>query len=568
MGGREVGGLANQLAAHMSFADGTDVDRVRRFWSAPFMATKPGLKAVDLFDAALDGRIKALWILGTNPAASMPRAERVRAALAACPFVVVSECWPTDTSRYARIVLPAAGWSEKDGTVTNSERRLSRQRAFRKPPGEAKPDWWMLAEVGRRLGWQDAFSYRSPAAIFREHAALSGFENEGRRLFDISALAALPDEEYERLEPVQWPCPRGGKRSGVKRLFAQGVFSTERGRAHFVPIAWRAPEAPAHDRMLRLNTGRVRDQWHTMTRTGRVPRLMTHTSEPLLHIHPRSAAERGLSDGGLARIENEHGSAVLRVRISAQQRRGDVFAPMHWTDWFSSAGPIDRLVGAETDPVSGQPDLKAAYVDLRPVAACWHGLLVRRAAAPPSLDADVHWARIPVEGGFATELTGFAPLSIAAFAEQPMKDFLGVPHEADLILYADPGRNVFRFAAFLANRLEACLFVAPDKSLLPSCAEISARLGQEGDNRLRMSLLAGTALRGSLPEHGQVVCACFAVSERAICDTIRRLHVTSVGEIGACLQAGTNCGSCIPELEKLLHEEEAKRLRPVETSMQ
>ena len=208
MGGREVGGLANQLAAHRGFGE-ADLDRVRRFWNAPRQATEPGLKAVDLFDAVLDGRIKALWILGTNPADSMPRAGRVREALAACPFVVVSDCWPTDTTSFADVVLPAAAWGEKDGTVTNSERCISRQRAFHAPPGEAKPDWWMLCEVARRLGAGSTFRYRGAADIFREHAALSAFENNGSRIFDIGGLAGLSDADYDWLQPVQWPVRRG-----------------------------------------------------------------------------------------------------------------------------------------------------------------------------------------------------------------------------------------------------------------------------------------------------------------------------------------------------------------------
>ena len=174
MGGREVGGLANQLAAHMRFDDPLDRAVLTEFWNAPALAPEPGLKAVDLFDAVADGRIKAIWIVATNPAASMPRADKVRAALAACPFVVVSDCWPTDTTALADVVLPAAGWGEKDGTVTNSERLISRQRAFRPAPGEARPDWWQFAEVGRRMGWEEAFAWTSPAAVFREHAALSG----------------------------------------------------------------------------------------------------------------------------------------------------------------------------------------------------------------------------------------------------------------------------------------------------------------------------------------------------------------------------------------------------------
>jgi assimilatory nitrate reductase catalytic subunit len=179
MGGREVGGLANQLADHMDFTNSVDIDLVRRFWEAPRIATRPGLKAIDLFDEVLDGGVRALWICGTNPAASMPRAARVRDALAACPFVVVSDCWPTDTTELAEVVLPAAGWGEKDGTVTNSERCISRQRPFRQPPGEAKPDWWMLSEVARRMGWRAAFGYQKQVEIFREHAGLSGFENGG-----------------------------------------------------------------------------------------------------------------------------------------------------------------------------------------------------------------------------------------------------------------------------------------------------------------------------------------------------------------------------------------------------
>src|SRR5579863_10161055 len=410
MGGREVGGLANQLAAHRGFADAADVDCVRRFWNAPRIATRPGLKAVELFDAVLDGRIKALWILSTNPAVSMPRAERVRAALAVCPFVAVTDCWPTDTSRFAEVVLPAAAWAEKDGTVTNSERCISRQRAFRTPPGEARPDWWMMAEVARRMGWSDAFAYDGPASIFREHAALSEFENGQlrRSVFNIGALSDLSDAEYDVLQPTQWPLPRGG--NGTKRLFGNGNgFATPDGRARFIPTALR-PLATAIDDQwpLLLNTGRLRDQWHTMTRTGRLPRLMAHQREPALDIHPADAAQFGLASGGLVRIESPHGSSVLPVRLSEAQRKGEVFASFHWTDRFTSAGPIDAVVGAATDPISGQPELKATPVRLTKVEPCWHGLLLRSSEQVPS--GPYYWARVPLERGHAFTITGWVPL--------------------------------------------------------------------------------------------------------------------------------------------------------------
>ncbi|HEY5347669.1 MAG TPA: nitrate reductase, partial [Rhizomicrobium sp.] len=336
MGGREVGGLANQLAAHMNFAP-LDVDRVRRFWNAPNIASRPGLKAVDLFEAVGDGRIKAIWIAATNPADSMPRAHAVREALGACPFVVVSDAWPTDTTAHADVILPAAAWAEKDGTVSNSERRISRQRAFRAAPGLARPDWWMFAEVARRMGWEKEFSYSGPADIFREHAALSAFENEGARLFNIGALAGLDDAGYDALAPFQWP-------DNKARLFARGSFPTPDGRARMLPLANEACDAGTGDFTLKLNTGRIRDQWHTMTRTGRVPRLMRHISEPELAMHPRDAAARGLVTGGLARIESESAASMMRVQVSEEQRQGEIFAAMHWTGRFSSADAIDRLV--------------------------------------------------------------------------------------------------------------------------------------------------------------------------------------------------------------------------------
>jgi len=551
MGGREVGGLANQLAAHMSLADPEAIDRVRRFWRAPRIAEGPGLKAVDLFDRVRDGAVKALWILGTNPAASMPRAGRVREALAECPFVVVSDCWPNDTAALADVVLPAAGWGEKDGTVTNSERRISRQRRFRPPPGEARADWRMLCDVAGRMGWGDAFSYRKPADIFREHAALSAFENDGRRLFDIGALAGLGDDGYDRLEPAQWPLPRPGT-PGPKRLFGDGIFPTPDGRARFVPTPYRPLAVPADRRMpLVLNTGRLRDQWHTMTRTGMAARLMTHQSEPLLDMHPADAEWLDVNPGGLARVESAHGETVLRVRTVSGQRRGEVFAPMHWTDRFSSAGPIGRLVGAETDPVSGQPELKGTPVSVTPVAALWHGLLLRRTGFSPA--GPFYWARIPLPEGQAFELAGWEPLPSGHSTEAWVRTLLGAPEEPELIIYADPGRGAFRYASILGNRLDACLFLARNATSLPPREAIAARLGATIAPAAYTDLLGARTAGMALPaDTGRTVCACFGVGLDALHRLITSRRLTTVAEIGTALRAGTNCGSCIPELDAIL----------------
>jgi assimilatory nitrate reductase catalytic subunit len=556
MGGREVGGLANQLAAHMNFAPG-DIARLRRFWQSPHVAGKPGLKAVDLFDAALGGKVKALWILGTNPAASMPRAGRVRAALGACPFVAVSDCWPTDTTRLADVVLPAAAWGEKDGTVTNSERCISRQRAFRAAPGAARPDWWMLSEVAGRMGFATAFSYDKPAQIFREHAALSAFENEGqgRRIFDLGALATLSDEAYDAQPPVRWPLPHGSQAaawSNAKRLFGDGrEFTATDGRAHFVPTPYRPPAAATDTRWpFVLNTGRIRDQWHTMTRTGRVPRLMAHQSEPALDIHPADAARNGLNDGDLMRIESPHGAAVLPARLSGDLREGELFAPMHWTDQFTSAGPIDALVGAAVDPVSGQPELKATPVRIAALPPHWHGLLLRASDHVPH--GPYYWGRVPLERGHAFTLTGWEPLPSDRGSKLWIAALLDAPAAAELVIYADPARGTFRYASVVGGRLDACLFIAGKKSALPARDALAALLGKRIEPQARTLVLAGAGASAAQHADGPTICTCFGVALASLHRAIAARRLTSVAEIGAHLRAGTNCGSCLPELRAIL----------------
>jgi assimilatory nitrate reductase catalytic subunit len=568
MGGREVGGLANQVAAHMRFDRPDHVDRVRRFWNAPNMAAKPGLKAVDLFDAMLDGKVKALWIAGTNPAVSLPRADRVREALARCPFVVVADVKDNDTGEFAHVRLPALAWAEKDGTVTNSERRISRQRAFLPAPGEAKADWWMLAELGRRMGFGHAFDYPNAAAIFREHAALSAFENGGERQFDLGGLAAIDDGAYDALEPAQWPVRSDGASQALQssaRLFADGRFSHPDGHARFVATPFRAP-AEMRDGALMLNTGRVRDQWHTMTRTGDVPGLSQHTPEPFLDMHPDDAAAAQVENGGFARIESRHGAALMRVRVTGAQRRGDVFAAMHWSRTNTSAGPADALVGAALDPVSGQPEFKATAVTVTPQPMAWHGLLLRRDHA--QLASPDYWCRIAIDGGFAYTLAGVDALAAdsgtpntARILEWLGLQGLGAAEASDLAVYADPARGVFRYANFTGGRLDACLFVARDPASLPDRASAVMMFAEAPPDHNRARVLAGVSLAG-VASPGPTVCACFAVGRNTIADAIRSGNFTTVAEISAALRAGTNCGSCRPELAVILSETRAEGSAP------
>ena len=547
MGGREVGGLANQLAAHMEFTP-QDIDRVRRFWGAPRIAARPGLKAVELFDAIEAGAIKAVWIMSTNPVVSMPDADRVRSALRRCELVVVSDCAArTDTTECADILLPAATWGEKSGTVTNSERRISRQRMFLPPPGESRPDWWIVCEVARRLGFGDAFAYRSAAEIFREHAGLSAFENEGERDFDIGALAGLTDDEYECLVPVQWPL-RAKADEQQKRPFADGRFYTDHGKARFVPTEPRPPKHLASGEYpLLLNTGRVRDQWHTMTRTGQSARLFGHNPEPFVQVNPADARRCGLSARDLVQLCGRSGRLIARVEITDDVRTGDVFAPMHWSSQFASSARVGALIESVTDPISGQPELKYAPVSLRRYQPAWYGFALSRTSLLVADDCS-YLARAKGQDCWRFELAGETlPESWPAWARAT----LGFAE--DWIEFSDASAGRYRGARVLGNRLQACLFVATDTAL-PSRGWLAGLFADdELSEAARIGILAGRATQGSL-ETGRVVCSCFSVGRTTLVRAIRTQELVSTEQIGRALRAGTNCGSCVPELKALLAE--------------
>jgi assimilatory nitrate reductase catalytic subunit len=547
MGGREVGALANILAAHLDFDRPGDPDIARRFWNAPVLATKPGLKAVDLFQAVADKRVRAIWIIATNPAVSLPESDSVRAALAACDFVVVSDCVrESDTADLAHVRLPALAWGEKDGTVTNSERVISRQRAFLPAPGEARGDWWAIAQVAACMGFTDAFAWSGPADIFREHAALSGTANGGRRVFDISALAAISDAAYAALPPTRWPCPAVGP--SPARLFGDFRFPTPDGRPRMVATHFREPaRATSVAFPLVLMTGRVRDQWHTMTRTGKTARLLSHLPEPYLSVHPDEAG--AIADGGLAVVEAATGRAVLRARHDPGMRRGAVFAPMHWTDRFCPAGRINTAVNAAVDPLSGQPELKHSAVRIAKFDAAWHGFLLSAEAHGTALAP--YCAVLPAAAGvWRHELAGDdAPE--AAFAR--LLDLLA--GDGGWTVLRDPARGVHRAVRLEGGRLRACLFLGPDHAL-PARDWLVGLFALDALSPVaRRALLAGRPAEGALPE--PPVCVCHGVGAGVIRAAIAKGCAT-VEAVGQATKAGTNCGSCKPEIGALLaaHETE------------
>ena len=545
MGGREVGGLANMLAAHLELDNAAHRAAVQGFWNAPRIAAKPGLKAVDLFRAVEAGTVKAVWIMATNPVVSMPDADQVRRALAACELVVVSDVVAaTDVAPYAHVMLPALAWGEKDGTVTNSERCISRQRAFLPAPGEARADWQALCGVAQRMGYA-GFGYAGAHQIFDEHARLSVWNNDEtcRRMFRLDQMVGMGRAAYDALDPVQWPLTAEGE--STRRLFADGRFAHPDGKARFIATAARAPKNSAGgDYPLVLNTGRLRDQWHTMTRTGKSPRLAGHAPEPFIDLHPHDALLAGVREGELARVQSRWGAMVARVAHGGGIARGAVFVPIHWNGQTASDARVGAVVNPDVDPVSGEPEFKHTPVRIEPFGVAWHGFILSRDEL--ALEHIVHWTRVRGSGFVRYELGGREPMTFDA-----ARALLKAGVDDDWIEYQDASQGMLRAALLVDGRLQACLFVArgPD---LPARAWLGGLFMQEQlSTRERATLLAGRAPRQG-PDPGPTVCACFGVGRNTIECAIRDQDLQSVSDVTACVRAGGNCGSCIPEIKTLL----------------
>lgn len=549
MGGREVGGLSNQLAAHMEIENEDHRELVGRFWQAPNLCTSPGLKAVDLFQAIEEGTVKAVWIMATNPAVSLPDADRVRAALAGCELVVVSDTVErSDTVDLAHVKLPALAWGEKDGTVTNSERRISRQRAFLPQPGSARADWWIISEVAKRLGYAGTFSWQHPAEIFSEYAELTAFENQGDRDLDLGALCGLSGQDYDALVPTLWPCRKDS--TGERRLFSDGRFFTPSGKARLIAVNPRGAEnKPTSNCPFILNSGRVRDHWHTMTRTGKSPRLSRHIEEPYVEINDQDAKSLGLEEGDVAKLENGLGAALVRVNVGKDQKRGSLFSPIHWSSQNSSAARIDALVYPVTDPHSGQPESKHTPVSIRPLPTRWFGFLLSRRKL--DLGGSEYWSSARGDRLWRYHLAGTQ--SPASWGELSRQWLCTDAENVDWVEYLDQSRGQYRSARFCDGKLDACLYIGAAK-LLPDHEWIEPFFLKEAlEERERAAILSGRPLQ---PGHdaGSTVCACFGVGKNTITEIIQSGNAGDVDSITRLTKAGGNCGSCIPELKQLLHE--------------
>jgi assimilatory nitrate reductase catalytic subunit len=573
MGGREVGGLANLLSAHRDLDNPDHRAEVAALWGVDDVPAAPGKTAVEMFEAAADGAIKALWIACTNPAQSMPDQATVRRAFERTEFVVVQEAYATTaTCAFADLLLPATSWGEKDGTVTNSERCISRVHAAVAAPGAARDDWVIAADFARRLearlrpGRPTLFAYASPEAVWNEHR-----ESTRGRDLDITGLS------YAALDatPAQWPFAEGAA-SGKARLYEDGIFATGDGRARFADTAHLKLAEPTDARHpFALNTGRLRDQWHGMSRTGTVARLFGHVPEPGVDLCVQDMRRLQLVDGDLVRLSSRRGSLVLPARASTAQRPSQAFVAMHWgpeyvsgqdADGKPSAG-LNALTTSAFCPQSKQPELKHAAISLRKAELPWRVLGLAWLPADQAMAAGQTLRALMPRFAFAAcvpfgrERSG---VLFRAAATEPadqallaaIEDALGLDAKTTL-RYADPPRGQRRSMRLSEAggdlKLEAFLLAGDTAAE----AWIRPLLQEERPAQAfgRSLLMPGAKAPIAVVARGRQVCSCFNVSESEIEAGIAATSGSDEARLAAVqqsLRCGTQCGSCKPELMRLV----------------
>lgn len=590
MGGREVGGLANLLSAHRDLANPAHRAEIAALWGVPSVPERPGKTAVEMFQAAADGEIKALWIACTNPAQSMPDQSTVRRALQRAEFVVVQEAFATAaTCDYGDLLLPATTWGEKDGTVTNSERRISRVRPAIPKPGGTRHDWAIVVDFARRLeaklrpGQPTLFPY----ALDDERAAIEAIWNEHRestrgRDLDITGLS------YGILEqrgPQQWPLPTGAA-TGKARLYEDGVFPTADGKAKFANVAYRPLAEPRESRYpFSLTTGRLRDQWHGMSRTGTLGRLFGHVPEPAIQMHPQDMDRRGLKDGDLVHVTSKRGSIVVPAQASTEIGLSQAFVAMHWGSEYlggcSSTGErlagINAITTSAYCPTSKQPELKHAAVKILKAELPWSLLAVAWLDEEDALAAREQFKQLmalfpfascvpfsnnaPIAGARGHERSGVL-LRAAAYEAPPDEVIERVERLLHLagpetLRYADRRkgqRRAMRLARHGTDtKLDAFLLAGDTRAEAWIRTLLQEELPAQAYGRLLLA--PGAKPPVAVQSRGRQVCSCFNVSEPAIRERLQGSGGSDEQRLSALqvdLRCGTNCGSCVPELKRLV----------------
>lgn len=570
MGGREVGGLANLLSAHRDMANPQHRAEVARLWEVDDVPSKPGKTAVEMFEAIRTGEIKIVWIACTNPAQSLPEQKLVREALKNAKLVIVQEASKTTaTVDYADVLLPATAWSEKEGTVTNSERRITRFKPVLPKPGEARHDWDIVTDFARRLERlmekrKTIFPYQGVEEIWNEHR-----ESTRGRDLDITGLSYRILEEEG---PQQWPFPEGAA-AGRKRLYEDGIFPTGNGRAAFVNTAYKPVAEQADARYpFRLTTGRLRDQWHGMSRTGTVAQLYAHAPEPAVMLSRTDMDRRLLGNGDLVHVTSRRGSQILPALASDEIRSGQAFIGMHWgEEYLSGRGHdgngtfgVNALTIAALDPYSKQPELKHAAVKILKAELPWRFLafgwidetqvLALQSALRPYM-RKFSYASCTL---FGREKTGVLFRAADDYPAEPevIKEIearFGIAG-GGVLRYDDTRRGNARHILVRDGKLEA-LSLAGDISAEHWLKEY-LETGQSVAALGRLLLMPSTKPPQGFRARGRIVCNCFNVAETEITEVLNATGdappESALTAVQKRLKCGTNCGSCVPELKQMI----------------
>jgi len=554
MGGREVGGLANTLAAYRDYTNPKERKEVADYWGVNAISEKPGLTATELFDALESGTVKAVWIVCTNPVVSMPNAKQVEAALKKAELVIVSDAYhPTDTTQFAHILFPAAGWAEKEGTATNSERRITHLQQALPPAGLSRPDWKIAADFALRLGhklgknWGHAFAYKNTEDVFDEHRGLTA-----GKIIDISGLSyALLDKKGSQ----QWPFPAGSESAGAIRLYSNGVFETANGKANFIDVSYRPlaePTDPAYP--IALTTGRIRDQWHTMSKTGSVPQLMQHAPRPELQIHPLDAQARGLQADDLVRVSSRRGEVIVPLQITRDVRTGLVFLPMHWGEMTARGGRCNNLTHSLVDPISKEPEFKHSAVQIQRFDPAWRGVMLmagqKTALGRKMIEGYTHGI-VGCSGSdhpvTYVELACIQELEAEQYKRLDQMLEQGKSYET--LVYSEYKHGINRKAWLNDGHLIAVRWVGGNINE----AHWLRKLMLEGRDvgELRPYLLSPGGPVNKRDTKGKIICACNNVGELEL-QAATRDGCNSIDMLKAQTMSGTGCGSCIPEMKRLL----------------
>lgn len=564
MGGREVGGMANLLPGHRDLLNPSHREEVAQFWGVPAVPATPGLTAVELFEAMKEGRVKAVWIVCTNPVQSMPNLKAVIAGLENCPFVIVQEAFSsTETIPYADVLLPATTWAEKDGSVTNSERCITRVAPAIQAPGDTRHDWQIAIDFAHRLGraWgREAealrqFPFKESHEIYAEHVKLT----QGRDL-DVSGLS------YQRLVsegPMQWPVPNTDSR-GTPRLYRDFKFPTTSGRANFVvPAKGMTADVQNSRYSIALTTGRLRDQWHGMSRTGRVAQLHNHVDEPRVDMNPDDMTWRGIAPHDLVEIKSRRGHIVLKAYPSDDIKSGEAFVAMHWGRARLSHSGVNDLTIDTFDPVSKQPELKFSAVHIEKLDLPYE-LFMMVAGAPGHEGTGVIRA---LQTRVSAVLDQFAyaasyllgrdkaVLVLTAKHHAPISesllgslDALFSLDDPDCLSLLDKKRGVEKRARMVGQSLQAIRLLGETRAQGWLKSLMSAESPMESVRQWVLAPLQDPPISGV--QRGAIICSCMDVDERQIKAAIQ--SGVALEELQARLKCGTQCGSCVPELRRML----------------